>query len=77
MPWLDGRAPRAALPERKSTIAMLSEHVVCFEVKPGPYSAANDKDFAPWAPREGDPEAGAYLEGLVGRFVRTNGDVLP
>lgn len=47
------------------TIAVLSEHVVCFEVKPGPYSAANDKDFAPWAPREGDAAAGAYLEGLV------------
>jgi cupin fold WbuC family metalloprotein len=47
------------------TIAVLSEHVVCFEVKPGPYSAANDKDFAPWAPMEGDPRAKAYLEGLV------------
>jgi cupin fold WbuC family metalloprotein len=47
------------------TIAVLSEHVVCFEVKPGPYSAANDKDFASWAPREGDPGANAYLDGLV------------
>jgi cupin fold WbuC family metalloprotein len=47
------------------TIAVLTEHVVCFEVKPGPYSAANDKDFAPWAPREGDPRAGAYLDMLV------------
>jgi cupin fold WbuC family metalloprotein len=48
------------------TIAVLSEHVVCFEVKPGPYSATKDKDFAPWAPREGDAGAGAYLDGLVG-----------
>jgi cupin fold WbuC family metalloprotein len=47
------------------TIAVLSDHVVCFEVKPGPYSVATDKDFAPWAPREGDAGAGAYLEGLV------------
>src|SRR5271154_867801 len=37
------------------TMAVLSEEAICFEVKPGPYSAANDKDFAPWAPREGDP----------------------
>ena len=47
------------------TLAVLSPHAVCFEVKPGLYSAANDKDFAPWAPREGDPSAGAYLDALV------------
>ena len=47
------------------TLAVLSTHAVCFEVKPGPYSAATDKDFAPWAPREGDPGAGAYLDALV------------
>ncbi len=45
------------------TIAVLSEHVVCFEVKPGPYSAANDKDFAPWAPREGAPGPGRPWRG--------------
>jgi cupin fold WbuC family metalloprotein len=47
------------------TIAVLTDHVVCFEVKPGPYSAVNDKDFAPWAPREGDPNAKPYLDSLV------------
>jgi cupin fold WbuC family metalloprotein len=47
------------------TLAVLSDHAVCFEVKPGPYSAANDKDFAPWAPREGDPTAPAYLDRLM------------
>lgn len=47
------------------TLAVLSPHAVCFEVKPGPYSAVNDKDFAPWAPREGDPNVAAYLEKLV------------
>ena len=26
---------------------------VLFELKPGPYSAPSDKDFAPWAPAEG------------------------
>jgi hypothetical protein len=25
----------------------------------------NDKDFATWAPREGDPNASEYLEGLI------------
>jgi cupin fold WbuC family metalloprotein len=47
------------------TLAVLSEHAVCYEVKPGPYSAANDKDFAPWAPREGEPGTAAYLEKLI------------
>jgi len=47
------------------TLAPLSPHAVCYEVKPGPYLAANDKDFAPWAPREGDPRAATYLEQLI------------
>jgi cupin fold WbuC family metalloprotein len=47
------------------SMAVLTDHVVCFEVKPGPYSAANDKDFARWAPKESDARAGAYLDGLV------------
>ena len=50
------------------TIAAVTPHVVCFEVKPGPYSAANDKEFAPWAPREGDPAAPAYLAELLARI---------
>jgi cupin fold WbuC family metalloprotein len=47
------------------TLAVLSEHAICFEVKPGPYSVMNDKDFATWAPREGEPNASKYLEGLI------------
>jgi cupin fold WbuC family metalloprotein len=47
------------------SLAVLTPHAVCFEVKPGPYSAANDKDFALWAPREGDPTAGMFLDTLV------------
>ena len=47
------------------SLAVLTPEAVCYEVKPGPYSAANDKDFAPWAPREGDPDAPAYLARLL------------
>ena len=47
------------------TLAVTSDHAVCFEVKPGPYSAATDKDFAPWAPREGEPKASEYLKNLL------------
>lgn len=51
-------------------IACVSETAVCYEVKPGPWDPATDKDFAPWAPREGDPEAAAYLARLLGRLRR-------
>ena len=53
------------------TFAVLSEHAVCYEVKPGPYSAANDKDFAKWAPREGGAGAAAYLERLISAIDRS------
>lgn len=52
------------------TLAVLTPHAVCYEVKPGPYSAATDKDFAPWAPREGHPDAPAYLESLISAHHR-------
>lgn len=34
---------------------------VMFEVKPGPYSALDDKAFAPWAPTEGEPAATEFV----------------
>ena len=53
------------------TFAVLSEHAVCYEVKPGPYSAANDKDFAKWAPKEGSEGTAEYLERLVSAIDRS------
>ncbi len=50
------------------TIFALAPDAVLFEVKPGPYSAANDKDFASWAPLEYSPEAAAYLAGIEDAF---------
>jgi len=48
------------------TIAALSEEAVCYEVKPGPWDPATDKEFAPWAPPESDAEAArAYLHALL------------
>ncbi|MBF0315076.1 MAG: WbuC family cupin fold metalloprotein [Oligoflexia bacterium] len=48
------------------TIIALEEGSVVLEVKEGPYVPMSDKDFAPWAPREGgDPQQIAgYLENL-------------
>jgi cupin fold WbuC family metalloprotein len=47
------------------TLLPVTPEAVCFEVKPGPWEPATDKEFAPWAPREGDPGAAAYAEHLL------------
>lgn len=47
------------------TFAAIEKDTVLFEVKPGPYNQADDKDFAPWAPAEGTPGAKEYLENLL------------
>jgi cupin fold WbuC family metalloprotein len=47
------------------SIAVLTDTAVCYEVKPGPWDPTTDKDFATWAPREGDPGAAAYLDKLL------------
>lgn len=40
-------------------IVALEPGTVLFEFKPGPYAPLNDKDFAPWAPDEGEAAAAA------------------
>ena len=49
------------------TFVVLEPDTVMFEVKPGPYSATDDKDFATWAPHEEDPAAKEYLLSLEQR----------
>jgi len=36
------------------TVVVMDPDTVMFEVKPGPYSPLGDKDFAAWAPLEGE-----------------------
>lgn len=43
---------------------------VVFEAKTGPYDAADDKDFATWAPEEGDPAARDYQSLLLDEVGR-------
>jgi cupin fold WbuC family metalloprotein len=38
---------------------------VALEVKPGPYVAALDKEFAPWAPAEEDPASTAWVRWIA------------
>ena len=49
------------------TFAAIEEDTVLFEVKPGPYNQADDKDFALWAPAEGTDGAKEYLDFLYER----------
>lgn len=46
------------------TIVSLEHETVLFEVKQGPYQAVTDKDFAPWAPAEGEPGVTAFIQWL-------------
>lgn len=47
------------------TFLPLAEDTVMFEVKPGPYVRATDKDFASWAPADGEPGVEAYVTKLL------------
>src|SRR5579875_127342 len=49
------------------TVLARTGRAVCFEVKPGPSEPASDKEFAAWAPAEGDPAVEEYLRELLER----------
>jgi cupin fold WbuC family metalloprotein len=66
----DGRYGIDLAPGVWHTLAPVSAEAVCFEVKPGPWDPQTDKEFAPWAPREGEPGAQAYLAELMAALPR-------
>ena len=47
------------------TVTSVTPEAVCYEVKPGPWDPATDKEMATWAPGEGSPEAAEYLNTLL------------
>jgi cupin fold WbuC family metalloprotein len=49
------------------TVVATSKRVVCYEVKPGPWDPASDKEFAPWAPEEKSAAAAEFLNRLITR----------
>ena len=55
------------------TLCAVTPHAVCHEVKPGPYAPADDKEFASWAPREGEDGVAEYLARLLALEVRRQG----
>jgi cupin fold WbuC family metalloprotein len=52
-------------PRTWHSIISLVSGTVLYEVKPGPYTPINDKNFAPWAPAEGSSEAATYLASIL------------
>jgi len=65
----DGEAIGADVPHGTyHTLISLEPGSVFFEAKAGPYLQIGDDERAPWAPREGDPRAAAYLADLERRF---------
>jgi cupin fold WbuC family metalloprotein len=55
----------AEIPERTyHTIVALDPGTVAYEFKDGPYTPIDDKNFAPWAPKEGSENVEDYLSGL-------------
>ena len=50
------------------TLVSLAPGSVFLETKAGPYAPIGDEERAPWAPREGDPQAADYLARLERLF---------
>ena len=54
------------IPERTwHMLVVLEENSVIYEVKDGPWSPLNDKQFASWAPGESDPAYQTYLTSIL------------
>jgi len=50
-------------------IITLEPGSVVYEIKNGPYSPIDDKNFASWAPKEGEEECRLYMENLVRQLI--------
>jgi cupin fold WbuC family metalloprotein len=54
------------IPEKTwHTIISLESASVAYEFKDGPYRVMNDKNFASWAPKEGDSSSKAYIDNIL------------
>ena len=53
------------LPRTWHSIISLEKGSVAYEIKNGPYNPIDDKNFASWAPKEGDKDAIDYLNSII------------
>ena len=51
------------------TLIALEQGTVVYEVKDGPYLPIDDKNFAPWAPAEGDTDCESYQAELLHKIL--------
>jgi len=49
-------------------VISLESGTVVYEIKDGPYLPISDKNFASWAPKEGDPNCDEYLARLTEQY---------
>ena len=63
----DGVYGSEIAPRTWHCIISLEQGTVVYEVKDGPYSPINDKDFAKWAPKEGDAGCDKYIANILQR----------
>ncbi len=52
-------------PRTYHMIIALEPGTMVYEIKNGPYSPINDKNWAPWAPREGEPGNPEYMRAIL------------
>jgi cupin fold WbuC family metalloprotein len=50
------------------TVICLEPNSTAYELKDGPYDPLDDKDFASWAPKEGDDNCGAYIRQVLNKL---------
>ena len=50
------------------SVISLESGTVVYEIKDGPYLPISDKNFASWAPKEGDPKCDEYLARLTEQY---------
>ena len=50
------------------SVISLESGTVVYEIKDGPYIQPTDKNFAPWAPKEGDENCNEYLARLTKHY---------
>lgn len=55
-------------PSAWHTIIALETGTIVYEIKDGPYSVSDDKNFANWAPKEGDKNCHDYLNELISKL---------
>jgi len=65
---LNGNYGVEIAPRTFHTIIALESGTTVYEVKNGPYDPIDDKNFASWAPLEGDPGVDNYLNGILARL---------